>query len=1153
MYRKWLLLASTFTGLMLVVFVLGVTQHTAQGSVQRTATVHTVCISGNCDFASIQAAINAASAGDEIRITSEIYQEHLVITQALTLTGGWNADFSAQTDYTYLFNPHRDDPIGHGRMITITTLLSNTLVSIDRFDIEYGNATVPTQTISATAPASLPLFTFYPAQPGETPGAGTPPAGGEIEQAARLDRLRPLRGPLDGQIRLPGAGSLASDVPDPGYGGGIYVENASLHLSNSKFYRNVASDLSTGFGGALAVRNSASLVVRGCYFHRNAASSLYAGRGGAIFADGISPGGLVMVENQFISNQAGFGPDPFVKIEDSYSYGGGVGLTAAPGAYLARNLFQGNLAAWDDAQGYGGGLMVLHSPGSIIETNTFDANTSLARYSFLTGNDYGSGGGVEVIDSDSIAFTDNTFSHNVGGLYRSGYGGGLSINSSYYASIRANRFDENWAVYRNVYWSKDLPGASGGGLYLGSSRYSQVLSNTFASNRAAYWQPAERPDKYEGMGGGLYAQYGMNELLVAGNVFTANLASTNAAGYGGALALGHNSTTHVTVRANSFFNNQASQSGAGMGGAVYANIERLDLNSNLLQGNHASQSGPGKGGGVAGAAISAGSDRLLWAGLDGNRFFDNRAQADGGGSGGGIYLEGANGFEVFNNLLVNNTAAGGSGITLIGAGANSAMWRALANNTFSANPGEAVLVSGWVTAPVQVANNIIAFQDSGIRVEPPQSGQPGIEIPIDATLFWKTNNPVTGAGSYTVTHSLEADPAFLNPAAGDYHLRWGSPAQDSGHNGSPAPDHDAEGVARPFGPAWDRGAYEWHAQAAFLPLLNSGVKLVGWAAGQAVDKSGAILYTPDGGLTWMRQGAPGQWPQTQFNDVSALDEQTAWAVGRDFIANGPIIVRTQDGGKTWVRQQAPNGTQGQELSGVKAVTASTVFAVGSGGIILKTSNGQDWTLLNPGNGAPLSSWQRLDALNEQVLCAGGADVDSYAAIACSSDGGLSWQRLGDPPGFWDEHIIDVSLVNPWTIFTAGGGDMVTHWTFNGGQTWGRKALIGGFDANGIVAVDSAFAWVACDNGVMFRTADGGQTWENQPTPDTAHGYYLLGVTAYNQRVAYVVGFAWNPAPGENHSIFLVTTDGGANWRDITPPLSLVDGTFRRISFAGARR
>ncbi|MDP2949182.1 MAG: right-handed parallel beta-helix repeat-containing protein [Chloroflexota bacterium] len=56
-------------------------------------------------------------------------------------------------------------------------------------------------------------------------------------------------------------------------------------------------------------------------------------------------------------------------------------------------------------------------------------------------------------------------------------------------------------------------------------------------------------------------------------------------------------------------------------------------------------------------------------------------------------------------------------------------------------------------------------------------------------------------------HSLAADPRFVDPKEGDYHLRGGSPAMDSG-SGQEAPAVDMAGQARPQGGGYDMGPFE---------------------------------------------------------------------------------------------------------------------------------------------------------------------------------------------------------------------------------------------------------------------------------------------------------------------------------------------------------
>ncbi|MFH1038402.1 MAG: C25 family cysteine peptidase [PVC group bacterium] len=62
----------------------------------------------------------------------------------------------------------------------------------------------------------------------------------------------------------------------------------------------------------------------------------------------------------------------------------------------------------------------------------------------------------------------------------------------------------------------------------------------------------------------------------------------------------------------------------------------------------------------------------------------------------------------------------------------------------------------------------------------------------------------TGSGVGNIT----ADPLFLNPAAGDYHLTYGSPCIDSGSTSCPSGE-DIDGDPRPMGGGPDMGADEW--------------------------------------------------------------------------------------------------------------------------------------------------------------------------------------------------------------------------------------------------------------------------------------------------------------------------------------------------------
>ena len=79
-------------------------------------------------------------------------------------------------------------------------------------------------------------------------------------------------------------------------------------------------------------------------------------------------------------------------------------------------------------------------------------------------------------------------------------------------------------------------------------------------------------------------------------------------------------------------------------------------------------------------------------------------------------------------------------------------------------------------------------------------------------------------------------------------------------------------------------------------------------------------------------------------------------------------------------------------------------------------------------------------------------------------------------------------------------------------------------------VDAQEGWAVGDEGVIWHTINGGESWERQPTGVRAS---LRAIQFINPFTGYVVGREELPHGGGSVGVVLLTTDGGVEWRRIS--------------------
>ncbi len=303
------------------------------------------------------------------------------------------------------------------------------------------------------------------------------------------------------------------------------------------------------------------------------------------------------------------------------------------------------------------------------------------------------------------------------------------------------------------------------------------------------------------------------------------------------------------------------------------------------------------------------------------------------------------------------------------------------------------------------------------------------------------------------------------------------------------------------------GGASWTAVAqhtdAWLYGLDFADPSTGWIAGHhdtIGDYSPLIRKTTDGGISWAEQNIVGA---TILSGIRAFDATRLAAFG-----SFGYLFTTGDGGETWER--IPETTS-ENFHRIRMTDAMNGWGVGEPSAIRKTTDGgETWTQIG-------GVWDNGD-LNEIL------DVDGTTMIAAgttilltSSDGGTTWSRMSQ--------VVPYASGIHFTSASTGwiGGRYGIYYTTDGGASWEIQAGMGYGGVYDIEFVSPSVAFAVAGLSTVFRSTDGGQSWQNIHS----HGInnYLRALCFADAQHGWAVGEAYPT----NEAIILATTDGGASW------------------------
>lgn len=183
------------------------------------------------------------------------------------------------------------------------------------------------------------------------------------------------------------------------------------------------------------------------------------------------------------------------------------------------------------------------------------------------------------------------------------------------------------------------------------------------------------------------------------------------------------------------------------------------------------------------------------------------------------------------------------------------------------------------------------------------------------------------------------------------------------------------------------------------------------------------------------------------------------------------ILTSRDHGRTWTQAPVPVRAL---LTGVHLVDDRHGWVVGHDGVILHTADGgQTWELRRwaPEEEKPLLHVWFRDPKR-------GFAVGAYGLLLATRDGGVTWTE--EPPSDEEWHLNHVAGSPSGRIYLAAEAGSVYR-SDDGGETW--NALPSPYEGSffGVLPLEGDQVLLFGLRGHLFRSADAGETWERVET------------------------------------------------------------------------
>ena len=156
-------------------------------------------------------------------------------------------------------------------------------------------------------------------------------------------------------------------------------------------------------------------------------------------------------------------------------------------------------------------------------------------------------------------------------------------------------------------------------------------------------------------------------------------------------------------------------------------------------------------------------------------------------------------------------------------------------------------------------------------------------------------------------------------------------------------------------------------------------------------------------------------------------------------------------------------------------------------------------------------------------------VGNYGTVIKTFNGGLNWFNLYSI--VTSNNLTGLYFINPNTGIVVGHKSSI-YKTINGGVSWINCSLVDTADFENVVMFNATTGVAissARNRAGVFKTTDGGSTWNKNPIPSNYH--LLEDIVLLDSNIACIIG-NYDQYPLNDYHYILRTTDKGTTWDEV---------------------